>query len=214
MIGTIVYRLITPKIFTRIEVATTAKLIQLKQIIEERTQITPKDQKLYFDQQFRKKINFPDSTPISKLGLKQGDAIYLENSDSKSEFTENEKPKGTCNHSENEVCINCIDKKKMKKEIIKKDTKGNILMNNEEFRKKQGLTEKCDHAPGQKCLYCMPKLNTNEEIKGKCNHGPGGECPNCVDKNLIKTQSIFHLINILMIKNNNVKELMKVPQYV
>ena len=157
MIGTVVYRLITPKIFTRIEVATSAKLIQLKQIIEERTQIKPKDQKLYFDQKFIKKINFPDSTLISKLGLKQGDAIYLQNSDAKSEFSTEDKNKGTCNHSENEVCINCIDKRKPKKEAIKKDSKGNPLMNNEEFRKKAGLTERCDHAPGQKCLYCMPK---------------------------------------------------------
>ena len=55
MIGRAVYRLITPKIFTRIEVALNAKLIQLKQIIEERTQISPKDQKLYLDQQYKKK---------------------------------------------------------------------------------------------------------------------------------------------------------------
>ena len=125
MIGTVVYRLITPKIFTRIEVATSAKLIQLKQIIEERTQIKPKDQKLYSDQKFIKKINFPDSTLISKLGLKQGDAIYLQNSDAKSEFSTEEKNKGTCNHSENEVCINCIDKRKQKKETIKNETKRN-----------------------------------------------------------------------------------------
>ena len=88
MIGTTVFRLITPKIFTRIEVATNAKLIQLKQIIEERTQIKPKDQKLYLDQQFKKKINLPDSTLISKLGLKQGDAIYLQNSDAKSDYSD------------------------------------------------------------------------------------------------------------------------------
>ena len=61
MIGTIVFRLIIPKIFTRIEVATNAKLIQLKQIIEERTQIKPKDEKLYLDQKFKNKINLPDS---------------------------------------------------------------------------------------------------------------------------------------------------------
>ena len=61
MIGTIVFRLIIPKIFTRIEVATNAKLIQLKQIIEERTQIKQKDEKLYLDQQFKNKINLPDS---------------------------------------------------------------------------------------------------------------------------------------------------------
>ena len=185
MIGTIVYRLITPKIFTRIEVPANAKLSQLKQLIEERTQIIPKNQKLFLDQKYKNKIKSPDNTLVSKLGLKEGDAIYLQNSDAKSEFSEENKPKGTCNHSENEVCINCIDKRKPKKETIKKDSKGNPLMSNEEFRKKAGLTDKCVHAPGQKCLYCMPKVDPQEEVKGKCNHGPGGECPNCVDKNLI-----------------------------
>ena len=185
MIGTVVYRLITPKIFTRIEVPANAKLSQLKQLIEERTQIIPKNQKLFLDQKYKNRITSPDNTLVSKLGLKEGDAIYLQNSDAKSEFSEENKPKGTCNHSENEVCINCIDKRKPKKETIKKDSKGNPLMSNEEFRKKAGLTDKCVHAPGQKCLYCMPKVDPQEEVKGKCNHGPGGECPNCVDKNLI-----------------------------
>ena len=116
MIGTVVYRLITPKIFTRIEVASNAKIIQLKKIIEERTQISPNAQKLYLDKSFTKKITLSDSEPIIKLRLKEGDAIYLQNADAKSEITNNEKAKGTCNHSENEVCINCIDKrKKLKK---------------------------------------------------------------------------------------------------
>ena len=67
MIGTVVYRLITPKIFTRIEVPSNAKLSQLKQIIEERTQILPKNQKLFFDQEYKKKITYPDNTLVSKL---------------------------------------------------------------------------------------------------------------------------------------------------
>ena len=120
MQGTIVFRLITPKIFTRIEVAMKSDLLQLKKLIEERTQIKPKDQKLYFDQQYKNKINYKDSTLITKIGLKEGDAIYLQNSDAKSELSNNETGKVTCNHSENEVCINCIDKKKPKKEIKKK----------------------------------------------------------------------------------------------
>ena len=167
MQGTIVFRLITPKLFTRIEVACKSTFLQLKQLIEERTQIKPKDQKLYFDQKFSKKIYYSDSTLVTKIGLKQGDAIYLQNSDAKSELSNTETAKGTCNHSENEVCINCIDKKKPKKEIKKKDSVGNPLMNNEEFRRKAGLTEKCNHPIGQKCLYCMGKVDPNEEIKGK-----------------------------------------------
>ncbi len=186
MSGTIVYRLITKTVFTRIEVPLKAKISDLKKLIEERTQVKPKDQQLFTDQAFTKKISLPDSSPLAKLGLKEGDAIFLKNSDAKSEFTNTEKPQGKCNHSENEVCINCIDKKRPKKEVIaKKDSKGNPLMGNQDFLKKSGLTEKCVHPPGQKCLYCMSKVDPKEEIKGKCNHGPGGECPNCVDKNLI-----------------------------
>ena len=186
MSGTIVFRLITKTVFTRIEVPLKANIDQLKQLIEERTQVKKADQKIFIDQQFKKKINFPDNYPVSKIGLKEGDAIYLQNSDVKSEFSNSEKPKGTCNHSENEVCINCIDKKRPKKETtIKKDSKGNPLMTNEDFLKKSGLTEKCRHQPGQKCFYCMPTIDPKEEIKGVCNHGPGGKCPNCVDKNLI-----------------------------
>jgi nuclear protein localization family protein 4 len=159
---------------------------QLKSLIEERTQVASKDQQLFKDQAFKNKISYPDNYLVSKIGLKEGDVIYLKNSEAKSEFTNKEKPKGICNHSENEVCINCIDKKRPKKvENIKKDSKGNPLMKNEDFLKKSGLTEKCSHPAGQKCLYCMPKVDPKEEIKGKCNHGPGGECPNCVDKNLI-----------------------------
>ena len=186
MSGTIVFRLITKTVFTRIQVPIKAKMLQLKQLIEEKTQIPPKDQQLYADQKFLKKLSFPDDYLINKIGLREGDAIFLKNSDVKSEFSNPEKPKGQCNHSENEVCINCIDKKRPKKvEDIKKDKNGNPLMKNEDFLKKSGLTEKCAHPAGQKCLYCMPKLDPKEEIKGKCNHGPGGECPNCVDKNLI-----------------------------
>ena len=74
MQGTAVYRLITPKIFTRIEVATGAKLIQLKQIIEERTQVKPKDQKLYFDQQFNRNVNRAHNT----RGALQGSNITHE----------------------------------------------------------------------------------------------------------------------------------------
>ena len=70
MSGTIVFRLITKTVFTRIEVPLKATILQLKQIIEERTQVKPKDQQLYTDQQFKKKINLPDNSPMTKIGLK------------------------------------------------------------------------------------------------------------------------------------------------
>ena len=56
MSGTIVYRLITKTVFTRIEVPQNAKIKQLKQLIEERTQVAPKNQQLFTDQQYKKKI--------------------------------------------------------------------------------------------------------------------------------------------------------------
>ena len=94
MSGTIVFRLITKTVFTRIQVPIKAKMLQLKQLIEEKTQIPPKDQQLYADQKFLKKLSFPDDYLINKIGLREGDAIFLKNSDVKSEFSNPEKPKG------------------------------------------------------------------------------------------------------------------------
>ena len=55
MSGTIVFRLITKTVFTRIEVPVKATILDLKKIIEERTQVAPKDQQLFTDQAFKKK---------------------------------------------------------------------------------------------------------------------------------------------------------------
>ena len=55
MSGTLVYRLITKTVFTRIEVPINATIFQLKQLIEEKTKVSPKDQQLYRDQAFTKK---------------------------------------------------------------------------------------------------------------------------------------------------------------
>ena len=55
MSGTIVFRLITKTLFTRIEVPLKANIDQLKQLIEERTQVKKADQKIFIDQQFKKK---------------------------------------------------------------------------------------------------------------------------------------------------------------
>ena len=51
-----------------------------------------------------------------------------------------------------------------------------------------GVTSKCNHPPGGKCLNCigvgdkppLPKKEGKMEDEGpKCNHGPGGKCLNC-----------------------------------
>ena len=55
MSGTIVYRLITKTVFTRVQVPIKATIGQLKQLIEERTQVSPKDQQLFTDQAYTKK---------------------------------------------------------------------------------------------------------------------------------------------------------------
>ena len=80
-----------------------------------------------------------DTTSITKLGLNNGDVIYLQNPtaelatvvkpkvETKTEFKED--PKAKCNHSINETCINCIEKIKKQQEEkkdkveVKKDAK-------------------------------------------------------------------------------------------
>ena len=56
MSTTIIYRLISPVLFTRIEVPQKGTILELKKEIEKITKIPPKDQKLYFDMKHTKKI--------------------------------------------------------------------------------------------------------------------------------------------------------------
>jgi len=51
---------------------------------------------------------------------------------------------------------------------------------------KSGLTSKCTHAPGQKCLNCMTTPAYKGELKYNCQHGEGGKCANCVGKEYIQ----------------------------
>ena len=59
----IVYRLITPQCFTRIEVPQNGKIIDLKQAIEKISNVPPNQQKLFLDQKKTKKINLTDNKP-------------------------------------------------------------------------------------------------------------------------------------------------------
>ena len=178
---TIIYRLISPVLFTRIEVPQKGTILELKKEIEKITKIPPKDQKIYFDIKHTKKITNKDNDFIKNLKLKEGEAIYLDNTPSKDIIQP--KSENKCNHGANEVCINCIDSKKnQKKQTEPEKNKKNV---NEELRKKMGLTEKCNHAPGQKCLYCIGPIDTKNESKFTCQHGEGGKCPNCVGKEFI-----------------------------
>ena len=181
MSTTIIYRLISPVLFTRIEVPQKGKILDLKNEIEKITKIPVKEQKIYFDQQHKKKITNKDTDFISSLKLKEGEPIFLDNTPSKDIIKPTNENK--CNHGANEVCINCIDsKKKSQKSNNSETNKKNI---NEELRKKMGLTEKCTHGPGQKCLYCMGPVDTKQELKYTCQHGEGGKCPNCIGKEFI-----------------------------
>lgn len=109
-----------------------------------------------------------------------GDSLFLTNSNAEmipvnSQNTSNAKPR--CNHSEKETCINCIDYKK-KGKVEEKSTMEKLV-------EKSGLTLKCSHGVGQKCLHCMQTPSYKGELKYNCQHGASGRCPNCVDKEYI-----------------------------
>ena len=196
----IVYRLITPQCFTRVEVPVNGTIGNLKKEIEKISNVPSNQQNLFLDQKMTKKINLSDSKSIKELHLKEGETIFLQNSSSKQTQQKNQqtqKPKNQistkkkeeekkddipkCNHGENEVCINCIDKKKKKekeKELKNEKIKKDIL-------KKDGLTDKCTHPAGQKCIHCMGKVEYKGELKYTCQHGEGGKCPNCINKEYI-----------------------------
>lgn len=111
------------------------------------------------------------------------------------------KPK--CNHSDRETCINCIDRKKNNEDsIFKKQDSSSITSPSTQHKdpkinedkksmadillEKSGLTKKCTHNVGQKCLHCMQTV-TKGPIIYNCQHDANGKCPNCVDKNFIQS---------------------------
>jgi nuclear protein localization family protein 4 len=179
-----VLRLVSPAGFSRIEVPKNGTLHDIKTAISGTVNVHIKEQKIFYDMQNKKPINFPDSTPISKLGLKEGEAIFLSNPNAElnlvtEKTAQDHKPK--CSHSERETCINCIDYKKEKKEVKVQETKSE----QDKYREKAGLTSKCVHDIGQKCLYCMSTPAYKGELKYNCQHGENGKCPNCVGKEFI-----------------------------
>lgn len=179
MSTTIVYRLITPVVFTRIEVPVKGKISDIKDSIAKKVGIEKQQLKIYFDQKYSKPLNLNEEQPISTLNLPEGSPIFISNTqiDKKIPVLNKNQP-SRCNHGPNERCINCMEEKAKKDPPKKK----NEL---EEINKKQGLTPKCTHQPGQKCLHCM-KPPEKGELKYTCQHGPGGMCPNCVNKNYIE----------------------------
>ena len=179
MSQTTVYRLITPVLFTRVEVPIKGSILDLKKAVENISKIPASQQELYLDNRYQKKIAYSDSTPMNKLNLRQGDPIFLKNTPAKEIVNDVNKTNLKCNHGINEVCINCMESKKKQMPEKPKTTY-------EKIQEKSGLTEKCTHAPGQKCLHCMKTPDYKGELKYKCQHGEGGKCPNCVGKGFIE----------------------------
>jgi hypothetical protein len=65
-----VARLISSAGFFRIEVPMSATFADFKQAITILVNVHPKEQKLFYDNQHKKALSYPDSTPVTKLGLK------------------------------------------------------------------------------------------------------------------------------------------------
>ena len=204
----IIFRLISSAGFNRVEVSKNGTLLDLKNAISTVVQVHYKDQRLYTDPKYKKPITQSDSTAITKLPLSQGDAIFLnnQNAEFKSESSisttkkeEDEKAKKKCNHSEREHCINCMDKIKANPDNDKKTEELKI-------REKAGLTSRCTHNIGQKCLYCIvipENIGTAKELKYKCQHGANSKCPNCVENDFIedrKHRSFDDFINMTKTK--------------
>ncbi len=195
MENTIGFRLISSAGFARVEVPVNSTFLDLKKAITNILNVHVKEQKIFSDMQNKKQVNFPDNTPVIKLNLKNGDSIFLSNQSAELNTGKSASSNNTgkkCAHSDRETCINCIGKKK---EAVW-DNKGGVSNKNnnteskpsmqEQLLAKSGLTSKCNHKPGQKCLHCMETPSYKGELKFNCQHGIGGKCPNCVDKEFIQ----------------------------
>ena len=63
-------RIISAAGFSRIEVPMNSTLSDFKKAIQLTLNVHEKEQKLFSDPQNKKQINFPDKTPVTKLGIK------------------------------------------------------------------------------------------------------------------------------------------------
>jgi hypothetical protein len=70
MESTFAVRLISAAGFARIEVPINSTFANFKAAITNLVNVHFKEQKLFYDMQYKKPINFPDNTPVIKLGLK------------------------------------------------------------------------------------------------------------------------------------------------
>jgi len=63
-------RLVSPAGFSRIEVPRSSTFIDLKKAISLMVNVHIKEQKIFYDVQSKRPIDFNESTPVMKLGLK------------------------------------------------------------------------------------------------------------------------------------------------
>lgn len=70
MDNTFALRLISPAGFSRVEVNVNGTFLDLKKAITDMLNVHTKEQKIFIDIQNTKPLNFPDNTPVTKLGLK------------------------------------------------------------------------------------------------------------------------------------------------
>ena len=63
-------RLISSAGFSRIEVPRNSVFLNLKQAIADMVSVHVKEQKLFYDVQGKRPLNFPDNTSLTQLGLK------------------------------------------------------------------------------------------------------------------------------------------------
>lgn len=64
------FRLISPAGFSRVEVPRNGTFGDIKQAITVLLKVHPKEQKLFYDMGNKKSLNYPDNTPLSKIGLR------------------------------------------------------------------------------------------------------------------------------------------------
>ena len=73
----IIYRLITPQCFTRVEVPQNGTILNLKKEIEKISNVPPNQQNLYLDHKYTKKITLADSKQIKDLKLKEEKQFFF-----------------------------------------------------------------------------------------------------------------------------------------
>ena len=165
MSDSIILRIFSKAGRSRVEIASSQSLFQLKQELSGRLSIPPKTIQLFTDQGLKKPVPGRDTQSLKAIGLKNGDIIHVGNQDAELASVAQAQAAAAAKAAAAEAATaKAAEEEKAGSSMI--DTSGKQPA--EESKEDKGSTSapatrpRCNHISTQKCVHCL----THEQSAG------------------------------------------------